>query len=489
MRISITNHAFRTLLAALISAVCVVSVQAETLKTRIGDLSFTQNFADGYPTDATVDKLFNEMDFQRACQAYIWSIPIVSMAQWQYAHTEQLGAKNGQIVFVESYKDKLGGLTFNATTPYVLPFIDLSKEPWVVVMPEPAGKVRGAAHDMWQIGVTQITEPGKYLFVGPGQEVPKDAEKEGYKVFSPLTNNILLGIRLMPEDREERLKMLKMVDIYPYSERQNPKPRGYITPNGKPWMAAAPMGMEYWQRLADILNNEPVAERDRFFMAMLKPLGIEKGKPFNPNERQTAILTEAALVGEAMAKANDFLNPRLVDAHYLDGSHWEYATTSPPDQRREYYDALDGRAAWLYEAVTNDVAMHGQKTGKGQIYMASYKDKDGDWLDGGKDYTLHIPADAPAEAFWSLTVYEVSTRTLINNKHEIADRSSRMDLLMNKDGSVDLYIGPNKPQGDKVKNWIPTEAGRAWFPYFRLYSPKQAFLDKSWVLPDIEKAK
>ena len=62
-----------------------------------------------------------------------------------------------------------------------------------------------------------------------------------------------------------------------------------------------------------------------------------------------------------------------------------------------------------------------------------------------------------------------------------------MDLSMNKDGSVDLYIGPNKPQGDKVKNWIPTEAGRAWFPYFRLYSPKQAFLDRSWVLPDIEK--
>jgi hypothetical protein len=254
-------------------------------------------------------------------------------------------------------------------------------------------------------------------------------------------------------------------------------------------MAAAPMGMEYWQRLADVLNSEPVAERDRFFMAMLKPLGIEKGKPFKPTKQQTAILTEAALVGEAMAKANDFLNPRLVDAHYLDGSHWEYATTSPPDQRREHYDALDGRAAWLYEAVTNDISMHGQKTGKGQIYMASYKDKDGDWLDGGKDYTLHVPADAPAENFWSLTVYEVSTRTLVNNKHEIADRSSRMDLLMNKDGSVDLYIGPNKPQGDKGKNWIPTEAGRAWFPYFRLYSPKQAFLDHSWVLPDIEKAK
>jgi hypothetical protein len=96
-----------------------VQAQAETIKTRIGDLSFTHDFANGYPTDATVKKLFDEMDFQRAVQAYIWSIPIVSMAQWQYAHNQQLGAKNGQIMFVESYDDKVGGLTYNATTPYV----------------------------------------------------------------------------------------------------------------------------------------------------------------------------------------------------------------------------------------------------------------------------------------------------------------------------------------------------------------------------------
>jgi hypothetical protein len=231
-----------------------------------------------------------------------------------------------------------------------------------------------------------------------------------------------------------------------------------------------------------------VAERDRFFLAMLKQLGIEKRKPFQPDDRQTKLLTEAALVGEAMAKANDFFNPRLEDSHYVDGSLWEFATVSPPDQRREHYDALDGRAAWFYEAVTNDPAMHGQKTGKGQVYLATYKDKDGDWLDGGTNYVLRVPANAPAEAFWSLTAYEVSTRTLINNQNEIADRSSRMDLAYNDDGSVDLHIGPDKPEGDNAKNWIPTEAGRAWFPYFRLYSPKKAFLDRSWVLPDIEKA-
>jgi hypothetical protein len=476
----------KTVLVLLCTIVMLAGVQAqaETLKTPIGSLSFTHEFANGYPTDATVKKLYDARDFQRACQAYLWSIPIVSMAQWQYAHTEQLGAKNGQIVFVESYDDKLGGLTYNATTPYVLPFIDLADGPWVVVIPE--GEVRGAAHDMWQIGIEKMTEPGKYLFVGPGHDVPGSAKSEGYRILKSPTMSLLLGIRLMSPERDVRMDVLEKIAIYPYAERKNPKPRGYITPNGKPWLAAHPRGIEYWERLADVLNREPVAERDRFFMAMLRPLGIEKGKPFKPTKRQKLILTQSTLVGEAMAKANDFAK-RMEEAHYVDGLQWHFATVANPDQRTEYYDQLDERAAWLYEAGTNDPAMHGQKTGKGQVYMGAYKDKDGDWLDGGKNYVLHVPPNAPAEAFWSITLYDVDTRCLIINKQKIADRSSRMDLIKNKDGSVDIYMGPDAPKG-KEKNWIPTVPGKAWFPYFRLYSPKKAFLDRTWVLPDIEKA-
>ena len=486
MKNRIRKTFIRPALLAVIVAALTAAASAETLDTRVGKLEFTQSFADGYPTDATVDLLFDEMDFQRGVQAYIWSIPFVSMAQWHEAYRRQLGAENGQAVYQESYKDKIGGLTFNATTPYVIPVVDLSKGPWVVVMPET--EVRGAAHDMWQVAITRMTEPGKYLFVGPGQEVPEDAEAQGYKVSNSPSNNILLGIRLMATDPDQRIRDLEQIQIYPWAERDNPRPRGYMRPEGKQWMAAAPAGLEYFELFARWLEKEPVAERDRLFVAMLKPLGIEKGKPFQPTEQQKKILTEAALVGEAMAKANDFDKRRLEDAHYVDGSHWEFATVSPPDQRREHYDALDGRAAWFYEAVTNDLAMHGQKTGEGQVYMATYKDSDGDWLDGGTNYVLHVPPNAPAEAFWSLTAYEVSTRTLINNEYEIADKSSRMDLSYNDDGSVDIYIGPDKPAGDKAKNWIPSEPGRGWFPYFRLYSPKKPFLDRSWVLPDIEKA-
>ena len=484
------NQIMKTLFAIAIGSSLVLSAQAgekgETIKTRIGNLSFTHDFANGYPTASTQQLLFDEIDFQRACQAYLWAIPIVSMAQWQYAHTEQLGAKNGQIVFVESYEDKLGGLTYNTTTPYVLPFIDLTEGPWVMEIPE--GEVRGAANDFWQIGIAQMTKPGKYLFVGPGQEVPKRSETEGFSVIRMPTLNIFPGIRLMSKDRNERLAILKKINIYPYAERTNPKPRGYITPEGKAWQAWHPRGMDYWARLADIINREPIHERDRFFMAMLKPLGIEKGKPFNPDDRQKKILIEAALVGEAMAKANDFFNPRIEDSHYVEGSNWEYATTSTPEQRRETYDDLDERAAWFYEAVTNDPMMHGQRTGKGQVYMAAYRDTDGDWLDGAVNYTLHVPPNVPAKTFWSMTIYDVATRAIIANETKQADRSSRMALLTNADGSVDLYMGPDKPQGDKARNWIQTMPGKAWFPYFRLYSPKREFLDKSWILPDIEKA-
>ena len=105
------------------------------------------------------------------------------------------------------------------------------------------------------------------------------------------------------------------------------------------------------------------------------------------------------------------------------------------------------------------------------------------------NYTLQVPPNAPAKAFWSLTVYDVATRCIIINETKQADRSSRMDLLKNADGSVTLYIGSDKPAGDKAKNWIQTMPGKAWFPYFRLYSPKKAFLDKTWILPDIEKAR
>lgn len=422
------------------------------------------------------------MDFQRATQAYIWAIPIVSFAQWQKAHEETFGASSGDIVLYRDTQDKYGLLTANTTTPYALSFINL-EETGPIVIDMPDADVRGATHSMWQIGITQMTEPGRYVFYAPGTEAPK---VEGAKVFETPTNSIFFGIRLLAKDKDQQAKDLAGIQIYPLSEIDDEHETKVTEVNHKKWQGWQPRGIGYFEVLADILGREPVAERDRFFMAMLKPLGLEKGKPFAPDERQKKILTEAVLVGEAMAKANDFFNPRLEQSHYADGSAWEIATTSPVDQRWENYDALDGRAAWFYEAVTNDTAMQSKTPGQGQIYLGTYRDSDGEWLDGGENYTLTVPADVPAAEFWSLTVYDVSTRAPIVNEQVVADKSSRMDLDVNDDGSVTLYMGPDEPEAGTT-NWIPTVPGKAWFPYFRFYSPTEAYFDRSWLLPDIEK--
>ena len=107
--------------------------------------------------------------------------------------------------------------------------------------------------------------------------------------------------------------------------------------------------------------------------------------------------------------------------------------------------------------------------------------------DGGRFYRLHVPANAPAKNFWSITAYDVNTRCFIDNNWKIADRSSRQDLTKNTDGSVDLFFGPKPPGNEAMrKNWIPTVPEKAWFTYLRLYGPLQGYYDKSWVLPDIE---
>jgi hypothetical protein len=113
-----------------------VQTRPQTIETRIGTLEFTHDFANGYPTDASVQKLYDERDFQRACQAYLWALPAVSFTAWQRG-INGLGARNGQIVAILSYEARRGILTANATTPYYLGFADLSAGPLVMTIPAP----------------------------------------------------------------------------------------------------------------------------------------------------------------------------------------------------------------------------------------------------------------------------------------------------------------------------------------------------------------
>lgn len=457
----------------------------ETRDTRIGKLTFER----GYPTPETLEKLYDERDFQRASQAYLWSLPVVSMMDFLDSYHKDLGAELGDLVHINGYDDAIYGITANATTEYLYAWYDLSKSGPVVIV-EPAGPTAGFVNDMWQRPVADLGLPGKLagkggkrLVVGPGQQVPADVD--GYDIIHSKSNYTFILTRILATDPVEKAKIQDGFQLYPYSERAKPKKTKVIPIAGRVWRSNQPRGMTYWQRLADFINHEPIEERDRFFTAMLVPLGIEKGKPFNPNARQKEILEEAVFVGEAMAGANNF-HSRFPGGFYAPGTKWDLALAHNLDQRAEHHDQIDERAAWYYEALTTSKGMTSSRPGIGSTYLGGYRDSDDDWLDGAKSYTLRVPANVPAKQFWSATVYNNDTRYLIQNKQKIADRSSRMDLLKNDDGSITIYFGPTAPEG-KEQNWIPTNPGEGWFSYFRLYGPLEAYLDRSWVLPDIEK--
>jgi hypothetical protein len=452
---------------------------SQALDTRIGRLEFTHDFADGYPTRDTVETLYDERDFQRACQAYLWSLPAVSFAEWQRGQAS-IGAGNGAIGAFVSYDDRLGILTPNATTPYYIAFADLSAGPMVIDLPP---GVRGGLSDAWQRGLPDSNRSAKYLVLGPGQQAPADLAK--FEVRRSATFNMLVGIRITATDPKEAADLLGRFRIYPYAQRAHPPAARIVAPEGRRWSGMPPRGMEYWRRLDEVLQREPIEDRDRFFHAMLAPLGVEKGRPFAPDARQTRILTEAALVGEAMARANTF-ERRFPGMMYRPDSHWHYALQLDADDPDAFWYRLDERAAWFYEAVGASADMAPKRPGPSSAYLGAYADASGEWLDGARSYRLHVPPDAPAKLFWSVTLYDVDTRSLLVNQQKIADRSSRMELKKNADGSVDIYCGPSAPAGYEA-NWIPTVAGRSWFAYFRLYEPTSAYFDQSWPLGDFER--
>ena len=128
---------------------------------------------------------------------------------------------------------------------------------------------------------------------------------------------------------------------------------------------------------------------------------------------------------------------------YRPDAHWDFALLLDADDPDAFWNLLDERASWFYEAVGAGAAMAPKRPGPSSAYLSAYKDKAGQWLDGGRSYRLRVPPNPPIKLFWSVTLYDVDTRALILNEQKIADRSSRMDLRKNEDGSVDIYCGPN----------------------------------------------
>jgi hypothetical protein len=457
--------------------------------TRIGELAFDL----GVPTPETVTKLYDAMDFQRAVLCYLWAAPIVGMQSVKVALADNAGAGSGDPVFIAGYRDVSTMLGSNVTTPYVLAWVDLAEGP--IVLHYPAGATGGALIDWWDRPIADTGAAGidrglgaVIVLLGPGQEVPSDLPVSAHLLRSR-TNSALLFCRVLESDRVQIERVASALRIHRHGKVSAATRLLRFRREGALTSMAHPRGLAYWECLAAALQHAPIEDRDRFFAAMLKPLGIEPGRPFCPDARQAALLAEAAFVGEATAKAASWFK-RFPDIRFRPDAHWEFFI--PPEYVAQQ-DTADGtrfeeRTTFFYEVMGASNSVMTKTPGVGSAYLSVYHDKAGRAFDGAKAYRLRMPPDPPAKLFWSVTLYDIETRCLIQNAQQIADRSSRHDLRRNADGSVDLVFAPGAPKGFET-NWIPTMPGKAWYAYLRLFGPLEAYFDRSWPLPDVEQAK
>ena len=458
----------------------------EVIDTPVGLITLEDTFFD---SDAS-HRLFDEMDYQRASQAYLWSIPLVGFSSWRDYQIAAYDAQNPvDFVVLESLKEKRGIVTANLTTPYIFNFSNLSKGP--IRIDYPPGQTAGAVLDAWQRPVFDLgltgPDQGKgasYILVGPGDD-PSAYEADGVYVFQSETNNVLIGLRILDTDPDYFDNFTSNYAMGPANGETSTA--NFIAGKDVEWSATPPRGLDYWEMLSSIINDEPVREIDKGWMGMLAPLGIVKGESFSPNDRQREILAKGAAMGELMTR-NIQVNPRYVSP-YWEGTSWYKSFDFQTEQETNLLQQIDQRATWYYEAVSSTKGMLEPKPGSGQVYMTTKRDSDGELLRADRNYKLHVPADVPVAQFWSLTLYSENTRRPYDNGGtEISDVSldSRMNqLTYNEDGSIDLYIGPDAPQGMEA-NHMKTVNNDGWFVYFRLYAPEQAFFDKSFTLPDFE---
>ncbi len=430
----------------------------------------------------------------RAAEAVIWAMPAVNTDLMLQAALKA-GAKENEIVYWSRPPDwRNQTLTPNPDAIYLMTFFNTKDGPVVIDIP-PAGddgSFTGNIDDIWQMALEDAGPSGadkgaggKYLLLPPGYagSVPT-----GYIALPMRTMSGYALIRSTlrshaDADVAKAVAYGKRLKVYPLKDAANPPPTKFTDAADVLFDSTIPYDMRFFESLHRIIQNEPWLERDKAMIDPLRSLGIEKGKPFAPDNKTVAALNEGIRQAHAwLYHADTAFEP------YFAGTHW--VVPASPDLVKAgsngYADPdiypIDARA------VTYSMGYVGiKRLGAGQFYLMTTTDKDGDGLDGGKSYRLTVPPNPPVGQYWSVTAYSRDTHALIKDVPRASRSSQVADLSKNADGSVDITFGPQALAG-KDSNWVPTKQGERFELLFRLYAPTKPLFEKTWALPDLVKA-
>jgi hypothetical protein len=501
----------------------------DRVDSRLGRLEFK----DGAPNKATVDKMYDQIDFTHAYDVFMNTLSGVSIHAL-HKGLQSGGVQDGEVIVFSDLMDaKSLFLTANADTIYVMGAIDLTKGPVVL---EVAPRSLGVVQDYWFGWVIDLGLPGpdrgeggKYLLLPPGYEGP--VPEGGYFVARAKTNRVLWFTRSFMENHKDPKPVAdtirKFTKIYPYAaggfgtpiaeflagearlgQITVPPPTKFHEGSGKVMNTIPPNDWTFYELLNEIVQQEPATSLDAELMGSVAAIGIVKGKPFNPDARMKKILTEALAVANATSRTL-FMSPRDPSWYFYPNSAWsnflfqtgyQFETPIPMITKEGVkpfpptgYRTLDARTAFFYGITGITPAMAMRLPGIGSQYLLAWVDANKQFFDGGKTYKVTLPKGIPEANFWSFTVYDNMTRSMLDTPQRYP-RAGSQDYpspaaKAGADGSTTIYFAPTQPSGVDRGNWIQTMPGKGWFTILRLYSPLEPFFDKSWRPSEIELVK
>jgi hypothetical protein len=464
----------------------------DSVKTSIGKLEFF----DGTPTAETAELVYDNLDRMRGVDAFLKGMPAASVNKL-IDSSKALGAtKSNQVMIMDKLMDsKPLFLTGNTSTLYVIPVLDLKADgPTVVEVPP---NMLGAFNDAWFRFVQDVGKAGKdkgkggkYLVLPPGytEKIPDGyfvVKSRTYRLWLFMRGNISKGVEVAVKNVTDNLK------VYPLSKKNNPPKMEFISGSGKSFNTIHSNDFSFYEHLAHIINYESDEMLDPELRGLFASIGIEKGKPFEPDARMKKILTDAVAIANATARSIVWY-PRIDGALlYPDTkSAWVMAYAD----RNVFFTEngamnSDARSMFHYAYTGVTPAMAKPRVGQGSQYGIAYLDATKKPFDGSKTYKLNIPKDVPVNDFWALTVYDAQTRSQLQTDQPYPSVGSQTKgFKQNSDGSYDVYFAPKAPEGQE-NNWLQTMPHKSWFIALRMYGPLEPFIDGTWRPGEIEVVK
>ncbi len=508
---------FRTTLlssAAALALALGAASPAAAQQARFDELA-NLPFSFNRPTAETAQTLQQTLAFQQATQAYLWAMPLINTLGMKFGSDKVFGTGYNVLpIWKQRLDPKTLVTTPNSDVLYAMSYIDMS-ETGPIVLDAPPG-LQGILLDFWQrpipvdggtyFGDVGLPGPdqgkgGKFLVLPPGY---KGDVPEGYYVYRSGTNNLFVFLRGFYEDPNNltpAVEHLEQTKIYPLNVPEaERKAMQFPDASGVPANMLPRSDIEAFEQLKWLVDKEGQNLAGPDGLGILATVGLIAGTPFAPDEERKALLNAAAKTGYDMSRVVGFL-PGLdgVDFHVWKDRQWVNPINNLSQPGPDKTFSLDFRSKaggfyafeprfWFFTNYYSiSPGMVSQIPGRGAFYAIAFNDAKGEPLVGDAAYKLTLPADVPAEMFWSVTLYEAANASgLATKERRFPSLGSRDKPVKNADGTTDLYIGPKAPEG-KEANWLPTAPERGFFAILRLYGPTEAAISYKWAPGDFEK--